>query len=188
NSPGPSLLTPYSSLLTPYSLLLTPHSSLLFLEGLQVALDLPGVDLKVFAIDLEPLLDPVAGMLGVAPGPIPLLFGQPPQERHGVGANGAYRGEGGLQREIVIPKHVGPAVLVVSHDERIVFPQQVANPHVGVGLAVGTVDDDFVNRPLAGGGPELEGLSGHLGQGGLENLGAILVALDEGGSLDGGHI
>jgi len=30
NSPGPSLLTPYSSLLTPYTLLLTPHSSLSF--------------------------------------------------------------------------------------------------------------------------------------------------------------
>jgi hypothetical protein len=91
----------------------------------------------------------------VAPGPVPLLLGQPPQERHGVGANGATVARAGSSgdRDTLARWPSGPGR---THDEGIVFPEQVANPHVGVGLAVGTVDDDLVNRPLTRGWPELE--------------------------------
>src|SRR5262245_35076016 len=87
----------------------------------------------------------------------------------------------------MISEDLGPTVLIVSHYERIGFADYIANPHVGIGFAIGAVDDDLVNRPFPRGGPELEGLLRYFGEGGLQDVGTILVALDQGGTFGGGH-
>lgn len=124
-------------------------------------------------------------MLGVPAGLVPVGLGEPLEQGQGVGAHGPDRGQGEGQGVGVIAEHRGPAVLVVSDEQGVGLGQEVAYPHVGVGLAVGAVDHDLMDRPLPSGGTPLEGLGRHAVQGSLEAVGAFTVAGDPGGAFAG---
>src|SRR2546427_13009850 len=97
---------------------------------LQIAQNLPRVDLEVLGVGFEPLPGGVRlGVFGVTPGLRPGRLGKAPDERGRPGPDRLNLAQRQIEGGMMVVECAGPAVMVVALDHRRRLSRLVADAH-----------------------------------------------------------